>query len=98
MTLYPIPSGIGDFLDVFQYSDTQSGSVLGIGIVFAVLLVTFLALLQYGARKSLTVSLILTSIVSIILRILDLLAESIFLIILVCAMAMAVFFFVKGEN
>lgn len=96
---YALPTNVTNFFDIFTYAnETASNYTLGFWIVIATFFISFTYMLQYGGRKSLVGSMLFTSIVSVLLRVLNLITDVIFVPVLVLLLAVVVLYILKGEN
>jgi hypothetical protein len=88
----------GMFAKINSFTDVGQGGILGIFILIVIGGVMFLMMKAYGSEKALTVTMFVTSLIGLFLRILGLIADFVFYICLILFVVAVIFMMKDSEK
>jgi hypothetical protein len=89
---------IGMFQKINSFTDVGQGGILGIFILVVLAGIMFMMMKAYGNEKALSVTMFVTSIIGLFLRILGLIGEKIFYICIVLFVVGVIFMMKDSEK
>jgi hypothetical protein len=89
---------VGMFAKINSFTDVGQGGILGIFILLVVGGVMFMMMKAYGNEKALSVTMLVTSIIGLFLRILGLIADFVFYICIVLFVVGIIFMIKDSEK
>jgi hypothetical protein len=89
---------MGMFQKINSFTDVGQGGILGIFILIVIGVVMFMMMKAYGNEKALSVTMFVTSLIGLFLRILGLIGEKVFYICIVLFVVGVIFMMKDAEK
>lgn len=89
---------VGMFLKINSFTDVGHGGALGIFILLIVAAALFLMMKTYGFERSLTVTMLITSLIGLLLKIIGLIGDMVFIICIVLLIIGVILLIIDAEK
>ena len=98
MPFFPLPYNVTSYPQLMLYNNTITNNMFGLGILAVVFFIPFITMLGFGQKQSLVTSLWFTTIMSIYLWTMQLVAPEVMVAMTVITALSTIFLFRTKEN
>ena len=95
---YNYPANVTGFSSLMTYVNTEIGGILGIGLLFAIVFISMLALIQWGSDRAFASTSVIGLVTALFLRYMGLLNEIFVYLFLVLMMISAVWLYKNSTS